>query len=235
MEEIYNKYLSKAMGKYYSDDLFIRYYKRVPSMRNITFKYCLDYFKDQDNLNILELGTSRSFVDGKFPGVLINDKKYWEPNNMEVWDWSAGLFTKYFPDILEERGKKYHLTTVDINNEALEISKVITENRKQNITYLNNSSESQIKNTPPKSIDLLYLDTGDMNLETAKLQLREAKLIVKHDIIKDGGIILIDDVRNPNNEFTRKNLGKSRFSIPYLLQNGYKIILDEYQVILKKV
>ena len=235
MEEIYNKYLAGAMGKYYNDQLFIQCYKRVPKMRNISFKYCLDYFKDKDFINILELGTSRSFVDGKYDGVLKNDRKYWEPDNIEKWDWSAGLFTKYFPDILEERGKKYHLTTVDINKKALEISKIITENKKDNITYINENSENQIINTPKKSIDLLYLDTGDMNLETAKLQLREVKLIVKHDIVKNGGIILIDDVRNPNNEFTRKNLGKSRFSIPYLLQNGYKIILDEYQVVLKKM
>jgi hypothetical protein len=235
MEEIYNEYLSKALGKYYSDEIFIKYYKCVPSMRDVSFKYCLDYFKEKDNLNILELGTSRSFVDGTYPGVLVNDKKYWEPDNLNIWDWSAGLFTKYFPDILEERGKKYHLTTVDINNNALEISKVITENNKKNITYLNNSSESQIKKTPPRSIDLLYLDTGDMDYTTAELQLREAILIVKQDIIKENGLILIDDVRNPNNDFTRQNLGKSLFSIPFLLQNGFKLMLNEYQVILKKV
>ena len=48
-----------------------------------------------------------------------------------------------------------------------------------------------------KSIDLLYLDTGNMDEETALLHLREAELIVKHDILKDDGLILIDDVRNP--------------------------------------
>ena len=70
---------------------------------------------------------------------------------------------------------------------------------------------------------------------TAELHKREAILIVKHDILKDDGIILIDDVRNPCNDFSKKNLGKSKYSIPYLLNNGYEIIADEYQVILKKI
>ena len=74
-----------------------------------------------------------------------------------------------------------------------------------------------------------------MDYKTALLQLKEAVLIVKCNIIKEGGLILIDDVRNPNNDFTRQNLGKSRFSIPFLLKNGFKIVLNEYQVILKKV
>ena len=76
-----------------------------------------------------------------------------------------------------------------------------------------------------------------MDEETALLHLREAKLIVEHDILKDDGLILVDDVRNPymllNNKTTNK-LGKSKYGLPYLLKNGYEIIEDEYQVILKK-
>lgn len=235
MEEIYNKYLANAISKYYNDKLFIKYYDRVPAMRDVSFKYCLDYFDKKDFVNILELGTSRSFVDGKFPGVLINDKKYWEPNNMDVWDWSAGIFTKYFSDILNERGYKYHITTVDVSTDAIEISKIMTENKNSDITYIKKTSEEQIKNTPEKSVDLIYMDTGGMIQSSADLHLREAKLIVECNILKDDGIILIDDVRNPMNEFSRNNLGKSKYSIPYFLKNGYEIILDEYQVILKKV
>ena len=29
-------------------------------------------------------------------------------------------------------------------------------------------------------------------------------------------------------------LGKSKYSVPLLLNNGYKLIMDEYQMILKK-
>ena len=91
-----------------------------------------------------------------------------------------------------------------------------------------------IKNTQEKSIDLLYIDTGDMDEITAELHKREAILIIKHNILKDDGLILIDDVRNPCTRYTRENLGKSKYSIPLFLQNGYEIVMNEYQFILKK-
>jgi hypothetical protein len=56
----------------------------------------LNYFFENNFKTIVELGTSRSFVDGKFPGCNEDDVKYWEPENPEKWDWSAGIFTKVF-------------------------------------------------------------------------------------------------------------------------------------------
>ena len=46
------------------------------------------------------------------------------------------------------------------------------------------------------NIDLLYLDTGDINEAAAQLHLKEAKIIVERNILKSGGLILIDDVRH---------------------------------------
>ena len=90
----------------------------------------------------------------------------------------------------------------------------------------------------PKGIDLLYMDTGDMTpLEpTALLQLEEAKIVVERNLIKKGGLILLDDVRNttPIQYGDRSGLGKSKYSLPYLQKHGFEIIADEYQVILKK-
>ena len=114
----------------------------------------------------------------------------------------------------------------------------MNEEQKDNIVFKVCSSEEFIKKQKEKSLDLLYLDTGNLDEETARLHLREAKLLVENQIIKDDGIILIDDVRNPamilNNKETSK-YGKSKYAIPYLLENGYKIIINEYQVILKKI
>lgn len=236
MEQLYNTYLSKAMGYYYDDETFIKYYKRVPLTRDKTFGYCLDYFNDyKDPILILELGTSRSFVDGKFPGCMKNDIKWWEPNAPEKWDWSAGLFTKFFSDVLVERNKLFNLTTVDIDADALYRCKIMTKTNNNCINYLHNSSENVLNTCSPESIDLLYLDTGDMDEFTANLHLREVQLIVEKNVLKKDGIILIDDVRNPANKFSQQNLGKSKYSIPYLLNNGYTYIMDEYQVILKKI
>ena len=66
-----------------------------------------------------------------------------------------------------------------------------------------------------------------MDEETAKLQLREAKLLVENQIIKNDGIILIDHVMNPANILKNNDnnkYGKSKYFIPYLLDNGYEII-----------
>jgi hypothetical protein len=47
---------------------------------------------------------------------------------------------------------------------------------------------------------------------------------------------LIDDVRNQTPlKFGEINgLGKSKYSLPYLLKHGFEIVENEYQVILKR-
>jgi len=102
------------------------------------------------------------------------------------------------------------------------------------------SSEHFLSNCSSKCIDLLYLDTGDVNPvePTAQLHLREAKIIVERDLMRDGGLILIDDVKNVSSKIISKeasNLGKAKYSIPYFLENGYEILIDEYQVVLRKI
>ena len=77
-----------------------------------------------------------------------------------------------------------------------------------------------------------------MDEKTAQLHLREAKIIVEKNILKNNGIILIDDVRNPYmllKKITDNKYGKSKYAIPYFLENNYEIVMDEYQVILKKI
>lgn len=234
LQKEYNNYLYESQYNCYhlKKNKFIPTYGRIPALRDHTFSYCIEELKKKKNVNIIELGTTRSFVSAQYPGCLVNDVKYWEPYQPHKWDWGAGCFTKYFCDILEGI-VKYKLTTVDLDFNHLEICKTITENN-DNITYICDYSENVIKKTKKKSVDLLYVDTGDMDESTAELHKREAQLIVEYDILKDDGIILIDDVKNPSNEFSRNNLGKSKYSVPYLLKNGYEIVVDEYQLILKK-
>ena len=72
---------------------------------------------------------------------------------------------------------------------------------------------------------------------TAQLHLREAKIIVERNILKDDGIILIDDVKScvPKLAGEISDYGKAKYSIPYFLENGYEIVMGEYQFILKKL
>lgn len=236
LKQNYDKYHSEALLKYYDKTLFIEKYNNVPKFRDYTFTKCLNFLLEKNknkHLNILELGTSRSYLDGKYEGCMVNDIKYWESNNPEKWDWSAGLFSKYFTDLLDLKNKEYTIDTIDIDSKAINISKNITNNHK-NINYNIISSEDFLNNTN-KKYDLIYIDTGSMDQYTINLHLREAKIIVSQNILLDDGLILIDDIKNPHPAIVDLSIyGKGKDSIPYFLENKYEIIDDEYQYILKK-
>ncbi len=231
--EKYKNYLEKAISYYFADDVFIKYFNRIPLSRYYTFKYCFEYFEKNKMKTVVELGTSRSFVDGRFEGCNNDDIKYWEPNNPEKWDWSAGCFTKTAYECLNHLCD-FKLYTVDLIKSHIERCKIMNS---QNIKYCVSSSEDFLNNFNTK-IDLLYLDTGDMTPieETAQLHLREAKIIVNKNLMNKNGLILIDDIRSciPFEHGETIDLGKGYLSIPYFLNNGFELIMDEYQTILKK-
>jgi hypothetical protein len=202
--------------------------------RYMSFKHCLEFLSKRDNADVLELGTSRSFVDGKFEGCNMNDPKYWDPNDFSKWDWGAGCFTLIFGTI----GNYNSFTTVDLIESHLKRCKIMTDSLNIKCNHVTSDSTIYLENTD-KKYDLIYLDTGDMwPIEyTCNLQLKEAEIIVRRDLLKEGGIILIDDVLNgtPREMGDIDNkLGKSEESIPYLVQKGYDIIFEGYQYILKK-
>jgi hypothetical protein len=55
-------------------------------------------------------------------------------------------------------------------------------------------------------------------------------------LISPNGIVLIDDVRNttPKRQVEQSDYGKAKYSIPYLIANGFELVMDEYQVVLIK-
>ena len=57
----------------------------------------------------------------------------------------------------------------------------------------------------------------------------DAKYIVENNLMNSNSFILIDDCK------TDTIYNKSKYSIPYLLDNGFEIILNEYQCLLKKI
>ena len=232
----FKDYLDKAASYYTADETFIKYFGRVPKSRYYTFKYCFEYFERNNMSKIVELGTSRSFVDGRFPGCNLNDLNYWEPNNPAVWDWSAGCFTKVASTVCDDI-PNFKLCTVDISREHIWRCQTMNSSSDK-IKYVVSSSE-EFLNSLDEKIDFLYIDTGDMTpIEfTAQIHLREAKIIVEKNLMTDNGIILIDDIRSCVPYETNQNvdLGKGYLSIPYFLSNGYKLVMDEYQTILVKI
>lgn len=212
-------------------------FKEIPKSRYETFKFAFEHFVSQDGKIVVELGTSRSYVHGGHPGCNLSDPHYWTPENPENWDWGAGFFTRMACECLIQCSAKIH--TIDINPEHIERCKLITVDFKDRMFYHVSSSQDFLRTCNfPHGIDLLYLDTGDMTpIEpTALLQLEEAQIIVERNLLSKDGIILIDDVRNqtPKKFGEKSDLGKSKYALPYLLEHGFEIVVDEYQVILKK-
>ena len=189
--------------------------------------------KNKENIEILELGTCRSFVDGKYEGCNSDDIKYWEKDNFAKWDWGAGCFSLVFGQEIPHA----NITTVDLMKSHIFRCKTMTVSLGINSNHVVMDSVKFLSETDKKN-DLIYLDTGDMTpIEpTSNLQLDEVRIIVERDLLKPNGILLIDDVLNktPKEHGDLSGLGKSKYSIPFLLENGYKTIFKGYQYIFTK-
>lgn len=233
--EKYKYHMESAFDKWVEEEEWIQYFDRKPLLRYHTLRYCWDYVISNSLKNVVELGTSRSFVDGAYEGCNTNDISKWKPLNPKIWDWSAGCFTRVIGESIQ--GTDIELLTLDMARAHIFRSQFMTSNLK-NISYIVDTSENFLSSYD-KKIDFLYLDTGDVTPVdfTANLHLREAKIIVERDLMSDKGIILIDDVRNVACKKQNENVsdyGKAKLSIPFFIDNGWKITVDEYQVVLER-
>jgi hypothetical protein len=221
-------------GTYQGQDWSI--FETKPKSRYHTFKYAFEYFEQNNGKTVVELGTTRSFTHGGSPGCNTSILSYWTPQNPENWDWGAGFFTRMVAESLAHLKPTIH--TIDLDYTHIYRSAIITYDFRNIIQYHVCSSYDFLKQVAPQSIDLLYLDTGNMTPveETAQLQLAEARIVVERNVLSPNGIILIDDVRNqtPRVFGDTSGLGKAKYSIHYFLANGYEILMDEYQVILRR-
>ncbi len=229
--EILKKYKSYLKKGTYDHQDWSKFQEK-PKSRYTTFKKVFEHFENNNGNVIVELGTTHSFVHGGHPGCDKNDIGFWHPNNPEDWDWGAGCFTIMAAKCLAHLNPTIY--TIDTSAEAIQRCQIMTRGY-DSVVFQRTTSENFLHNCTP-GIDLLYLDTGYMNpIEpTAQLQLREAQIIVERNLLSDNGLLLIDDVRNQNVLDDDSGLGKSKYAIPYLLEHGFEIVDDEYQVILRK-
>jgi hypothetical protein len=203
-------------------------YKSYLNQRYSTFMYVFNYFERENTNNkiIIELGTTRSFVSGGYEGCMSTDSKYWNPNDPSKWDWGAGCFTRICMECLDHLDFIFH--TVDICDKAIHISKTITKEYSNRINYHCESSLDFLDSFNGMA-DIIYMDAGETGEDGALLHLDEAKLIIKNNLLKINGLILIDDINLPNSQES-----KGKYSIPYLIENGFDILLNGYQVILQR-
>jgi hypothetical protein len=197
-------------------------------LRNQTFpksyELILENMKDDECYTIVELGSSRSFVNGGVPGCLVPSFIYWNPNEPKNWDWGAGIFTKVFSENL--RGKNFKLYTIDPHSNANFVVSTMCKDNTDVIVCLDNSTN--FLNNFKGKIDFLYMDHMDICEEACNRHLIDAKIVVEKDLMSKNGLILIDDVGTDNTH------SKSKYSLPFLLENGYTQVLHDYQVLLRK-
>ena len=163
-------------------------------------------------------------MSGGFKGCMIPDPKYWQPSNPSTWDWGAGIFTKVFSENLTNFN--YKLYTIDPSDDA---NKIVTTmcGKNKNVIIIKDYSSNFLKNIDFK-IDFLYMDHMESGEDSCLQHLEDCKILIEKDLMSSNGIILIDDV---GDNITNT---KGKYSIPYLLKNGYSKIMHEYQVLLVK-
>lgn len=208
-------------------------FERLPLSRFHTFECAFDMFRRGRGRAIAELGTIRSYTHGGLPACNTDDRTAWTPDEPANWDWGAGCFSRLAAECLGDLTPC--ITTVDIVSGHLERCRVITSSYASLFSYVHADSRDFLREHAG-SIDLLYLDTGDITpIEpTAVLQLAEARIIVERGLVSLGGVLLLDDVQNqtPRKFGERSNLGKAKYSLPYLVEHGFRIEKAEYQYLL---
>ncbi len=202
--------------------------------RSESFRFAFDNFPTSGGGCIVELGTIRSFVHGGLPGCNEDDPRFWAPDDPESWDWGAGCFSLMAAISLEHVDPEIH--TVDIAASHIARCRIVTARYAQFFQYHVSDSVAFLQSLPPRSIDLLYLDTGDVwPIEpSAQHQLREAAALCERSLLRPGGLVLIDDVLSPvpREHGSTVELGKAAYSVPYLTRHGFRVVFDGYQVAL---
>lgn len=205
-----------------------------PASRYKSFRRAFELFATIEGKTIVEIGTIRSYVHGGLPGCNEGDDSLWEPHNPKNWDWGAGCFSLMAAECLKPLAPKIH--TVDLIPEHIRRCRLMTQFNSRFFEYHVQDS-LQFLTAFKGQIDLLYLDSGDIwPIEpSAQHQRREVEIVVKRNLLSPNGILLIDDVRTttPIKFGEKSRLGKAKYSLPFLLNQGFRVDLHEYQVILR--
>jgi hypothetical protein len=202
-------------------------YSEFFGRRKSTFEKTYELIRDtiHDKYTIIELGSSRSFVTGGKKGCMMTDTEYWKPDQPEIWDWGAGIFTKVFAENLKDTNCK--IITIDPDSSA---NSIVTHMCKDyNNVIVKKEYSTEFINSFSGKIDCLYMDHMETCEKAALQHLEDIRIIIEKNLMSENGIILIDDVGNDS------TYGKGKYSIPFLLNNGYKILIHDYQVLMVKM
>ncbi len=139
-------------------------------------------------------------------------------------DWGGGYSTFIYGDFAQHYNK--HLWTCDIDENNLNVAKRVTQQYKDNITYVCDDSVHFLKNFD-REINFLYLDSVDCSADSKaqsdlaqKHQLREIETIFPK--LSERCVVLLDDNNDPMG-------GKTKLSRQFLEKKGFLHIMDFQQ------
>ncbi|HEY1778191.1 MAG TPA: hypothetical protein VGG41_18685 [Solirubrobacteraceae bacterium] len=201
--------------------------------RFASFSFAFEHVQQTRARTVVELGTTRSYVHGGLAGCNDDDPIHWRPDAPERWDWGAGAFTLLAALCLPD----CEIHTVDTASSHIERAKVMTAAHARRIRYHVCDSVDFLRSWGPGTLDLVYLDTGDMwPIEpTARHQLAEAQVLCEERLLSGQGLLLIDDIGNPTpGRFGDDSPhGKAKYSLPYLLEQGFEVVFEGFQLALR--
>jgi hypothetical protein len=184
-----------------------------------TVKTAMDVLQSRHNIHILELGTTRSFREGRIETHEFNP-------DPDTWDWGAGCFTYTCLNLLPDAV----VTSIDISQEALSVCQTLCSEHATRLRTKAIDSTTFLTRTQDQ-YDLIYMDhaEADRTDQTALLHLQDARIIVARSLLKPDGLILIDDVLLPKGQFS-----KGLYSVPFLTNSGFTELSHQtYQTLLR--
>ncbi len=220
-------------------------YRSLLGPRYTSLQICFQHVSKRSAPIIVELGATRSFVDRGHEGVTSDDPKYWHPTDPSRWDWGAGSFSRVCAEIISNTDARLH--SVDLSERAITISRVITEGLGANVMLHRQDSSAWLL-AFEEPIDFLYMDHHETCEEGARLHHIDAEIIVRSGCLSEDAIVLIDDVHVRQGALAKGlervvrsmrrqhdlHHGKGKYSIPFLRKNGFEIVYEDYQVVMRR-
>jgi predicted O-methyltransferase YrrM len=175
----------------------------VTDQRYSTFCFLFELLKDRNAQVIVETGTAR---EGS------------------AWCVGDGCSTLLFAEWVKRHGGIFY--SVDIDKKALKKAKRAIGSTPSTVHLIHNDSVEFLANFDRK-IDCLYLDSFDFDIDnpqpSQEHHLKEIQAAYPH--LTRNSVVMIDDCALPHG-------GKGLLVIQFLVEKGWKIVANGYQVIL---
>lgn len=141
-------------------------------------------------------------------------------------DWAGAGYSTFLFGLLASRlGGVLH--SIDLSAKNIEYAKTACATLRGVVFHVADSV-AELENFSDTA-DLIYLDSMDANVPGHEAHgLKEAQQSVKK--IKPDGLIVFDDTMNEGGKF----FGKGALGVPWLLENGWKILFMGHQIVLKR-